>query len=147
MSICFQFKHFDGFVLICFHVIQVLSASEKVRTTFGTKPVLRPNGQIEMPEMYDDTEIRLVRAHICHLAKIDDAYNLYYYADNSKEYHAYDLNFIEVEDAAVDVIRKLIQLYPKYIQIKNLDDDLDSAMGIVYSLFDRGLLMTKNPLT
>lgn len=96
--------------------------------------------------MDDDTEVRLIRAHIARLAQIDDVHQLYYYADNSKEYHGNDLNFIEVEDSTVDIIKRLIQAYPKYIPIKNLSENIEDSLAIAYSLWDRGLLMTKKPL-
>lgn len=126
--------------------MQVLSTVEKERTTFGTKPLLYENGDIGMPEMDEETEVRLLRAHIVRLTFTDGAYHLYYHVDNSKEYHGSDLNFIELEESTLDVVKKLIQLYPSYSEIQNLSDNTEGAMAVVYSLWDRGLIMTKNPL-
>lgn len=117
-----------------------------MRTTFGTKPILQANGEIEMPEIVEETEVRLVRAHICRLTHNDGAHQLYYYGDNSKEYHGSDLNFIEVEDSTVEVIKRLIQLYPRFIKIQSLSLNIEEALAVVYSLWDRGLLMTRKPL-
>lgn len=124
----------------------MLSAAEKIRTTYGTEPLIQDDGQIEMPEMDTDTEVRLLRAHIVRLATVDGAHHLYYYADNSKEYHGNEMNFIEVEEGTIDVIKRLIQLYPKYTKVKSLSKDVEEAMGVVYSLWDRGLVMTKHPM-
>ncbi|XP_055308948.1 bifunctional lysine-specific demethylase and histidyl-hydroxylase NO66 [Sitodiplosis mosellana] len=124
----------------------VLNTAEKVRTTFGTAPLLHNNGKIEMPSMDEGTEVRLLRAHIVRLVKVDNAYHLYYYADNSKEYHGSDLNYIEVEEATVMCIKKLIQEYPKYTPIHSLSDNIEEAETVVLDLWDRGLLMTKKPL-
>lgn len=99
-----------------------------------------------MPEMDTETEVRLLRAHIVRLVRSDDSYNLYYHGDNSKEYHGMDLNFIEVEENTVDVIKMLIRVYPAYVKIQNLSLNIDESMAVVYSLWDRGLLMTKEPL-
>lgn len=123
-----------------------MSSAEKVRTTFGTKPILRENGDVEMPEMDENTPVRLVRAHIIRLIYEEDAHLLYYYADNSKEYHGSDLNFIELEKPTVDVVKKLIRFYPKYAKIQDLSGNSEEAMAVVYSLWDRGLLMTESPL-
>lgn len=123
-----------------------MSSAEKVRTTFGTKPILRDNGDVEMPEMDENTPVRLVRAHIIRLIYEEDAHLLYYYADNSKEYHGSDLNFIELEKPTVDVVKKLIRFYPKYAKIQDLSENSEEAMAVVYSLWDRGLLMTESPL-
>lgn len=99
-----------------------------------------------MPEMDENTEVRLIRAHIVRLIQEDGANLLYYYADNSKEYHGGDLNFIEMEESTVDVVKKLIHLYPEYTPIQELSENGEEAMAVVYSLWDRGLLMTKTPL-
>lgn len=124
----------------------MLSSSEKNRTALGTAPVLRDNGEIDMPEMRENTDVRLLRAHIVRLACIDGVHHLYYYADNSKEYHGSDLNYIEVEDAGIDVIKLLIHNYPNYTKIRNLSRNVEEAMAVVYSLWDRGLIMTRKPL-
>lgn len=128
------------------HFEQVLTALEKERTTFGTKPLKRDNGTIEMPEMDEDTEVRLLRAHICRLINTEDGYKLYFHGDNSKEYHGADLNFIEVEDATVEVVKMLIRVYPAYVKISNLSQDIETAMTVVYGLWDQGLIMTRAPI-
>lgn len=133
-------------ILMFIECWQVLSLAEKLHTTFGTKPILHKNGVIEMPEMDENTEVRLIRAHIVRLIQEDGANLLYYYADNSKEYHGGDLNFIEMEESTVDVVKKLIHLYPEYTPIQELSENGEEAMAVVYSLWDRGLLMTKTPL-
>ena len=100
-----------------------------------------------MAEMTEDTEIRLLRAHIVRLVKNDDeVYHLYYYADNSKEYHGSDLNYVEVDGATVGVIKKLIQDYPKYLSLRDLGARIEDVETVVLDLWDRGLLMTKEPL-
>lgn len=123
-----------------------MSSGEKLCTTFGTKPILRRNGEIEMPEMNENTCVRLIRAHIIRLVYENGAHLLYYYADNSKEYHGSDLNFIELEEATVHVIKKLIRVYPNYTKIQDLSENGEEAMAVVYSLWDRGLLSTSKPL-
>lgn len=99
-----------------------------------------------MPEMDERTKVRLLRANIVRLTVVEGKYQLYYYADNSKEYNGSDLNFIEVEEAAVGVIKKLIHLYPLYSQIQELADNFEEAMAVVCNLWERGLLMTLRPL-
>lgn len=118
-----------------------------MRTSGGTVPNIARNGSITMPEMRAKTQVRLIREHIVRLVRMDDAYHLYYYADNSKEYHEFDLNFLQTEDTTVDIIRRLIQCYPDYVQVRELaPDDFEAAQAVVYELWDRGLLMTKAPL-
>lgn len=123
-----------------------MSAAEKALTTFGTMATVETNGEIKLPELEESTKVRLLRAHIVRLTYSDGVHNLYYYSDNSKEYHGNDLNFIEVEEATVDVIKKLIHQYPNYVKIQDLSQNIEEAMGAVYSLWERGLLMTESAL-
>lgn len=124
----------------------MLSKWEKERTAFGTKPLKRNNGEIRMPEMDPATEVRLLRAHICRLIRTEEGYKLYYYGDNSKEYHGADLNFTDVEDATIGVINNLIHCYPAFVKIQNLSADIETSLTVVYGLWDRGLIMTKEPV-
>lgn len=126
--------------------IQVLSTAEKERTIYGTSAIEDGHGHIVMPEINENTEIRLTRANICRLKRTDDVFNLYYYADNSKEYHGSDMNFIEIEAVFVPIIKELIKKYPKYVKISSLSKDVDEATAVAESLWDRGIVMTKKPL-
>lgn len=127
--------------------LQVLSSIEKMHTSAGTVPNISRNGSITMPEIRRKTHVRLIRGNIVRLVRMDDAYHLYYYSDNSKEYHEFDLNFLQTDDDTVHIIRALIQGYPKYIKVGELaPDNFDAAQTVVYELWDRGLLMTKVPL-
>lgn len=110
-------------------------------------PNIAENGSVTMPEIRGKTEVRLLRANIVRLVRMDDAYHLYYYADNSKQYHEFELNFLESDEDTVGIIRQLIQVYPKYKRVRDLaPDNFDAAQAVVYELWDRGLLMTKAPL-
>lgn len=128
-----------------------LNHEEKKRTTFGIQTAPRRDGTIIKPELTERTEIRLLRANIVRLINTDNVPQLYYYADNSKEYHEYELNFIELDDSAVDVAKKLIQAYPAYLTARDLATNsnaqaVDEAMITAQALWDRGLLMAKEPL-
>lgn len=127
--------------------LQVLSTLEKVRTSAGTAPIMAQNGSITMPEIRKQRQVRLIRGNIVRLVQEDGAFHLYYYSDNSREYHEFDLNFLEMEENTVTIIRTLIQRYPKYTKVVELaPDDFEAAQAVVYELWDRGLLMTKAPL-
>lgn len=125
-----------------------MSSVEKEHTSAGTVPRISPNGAITMPTLRRNTQVRILRANIVRLVKVNDAYHLFYYSDNSKEYHANDLNFLEVDEDAVGIIRTLIWQYPKYTKIRDLTvpDNLETALAVTYELWDRGLLMTNAKL-
>lgn len=80
------------------------------------------------------------------LTYFDGERRLYYSTDNSKEYHEYDVNYIELDASALLIANKLINTYPEYIKIRDLDDDYENALGIATALWERGLLMSKKPL-
>lgn len=123
---------------------QVLTSAEKMHTSAGTAPAMARNGVITMPEIRKRTQVRLIRNNIVRLVRADDAYHLYYYSDNSKEYHEFDLNYLDVDDDTVAIIRALIQYYPKYTKVDALaPNNFEAAQAVVYELWDRGLLMTK----
>lgn len=99
-----------------------------------------------MPDINRRTQVRLIRANILRLTNTNDAYHLYYYSDNSKEYHQNDLNFLELDESSVDIVKKLIHNYPKYTKVRHLSENHGAAQAVAYELWDRGLLMTNAPL-
>lgn len=123
-----------------------LKDEEKKRTTYGTKAIVKSNGKIKVPELLGNTQVRLIRANIMRLTDFEGVPQLYYYSDNSKEYHQYEMNYIELDDVAVDVAKVLIKTYPSYIKIRDLANDFDEAMTMARELWGRGLLMSKTPL-
>lgn len=125
---------------------QVLSAAEKQLTTFGVKPLVQDNGQVDLPELEENSEVRLLRAHILRLGYQEGEHVVYYYADNSKEYHANEMNYVGLEDTSAEIVKKLIRAYPEYTKINQLSENIEEALSVVYVLFDRGLIMTSKPL-
>lgn len=123
-----------------------MTASEEQRTAIGTVPRFDENGEVRMPEIHGATKVRLVRANVLRLKKTNDAYHVYFYSDNSKDRNTNDLNYVEVEAGSVEIIKRLIRSYPEYIKVRDLSEDHDAAEAAAYSLWDRGVLMTKNPL-
>lgn len=126
-----------------------LSVAESALTVFG-KATRFENGQAHLPEFdIESTRVRLLRANILRLVHADGAYQLYYHIDNSKEYHGSELNFIEVDEAAADVVKRLVHAYPKYIGVSEFlgeNEEDGELIGVVQNLWDRGLLVTESPL-
>lgn len=64
---------------------------------------------------------------IIRLIKEDDIYKVYFSTENSKEYHEYDLQSLEVAGQFVSAVKKIITCYPKFIRVSDLplkcDDD------------------------
>lgn len=130
-----------------------LSTQELVRTSWGTKSKVTNNGKIRENKLKMDTKFRLLRANIIRLVPyVDDVYRLYYYVDNSKEYHEYELNYTELDNEAAMVVEHIIKLYPQYVDITKLNNELlneislEQQIEVVQELWNRGFLMTKEPI-
>lgn len=119
-----------------------IEKSEEQKTVFGVKNELDATGNLVEPTyISSESNVRLLRANICRLVREEGTYRLYFYVDNSKEYHEYEVNFIEVEEEDVKCIKTLIQSYPNYLKVENLPHSEDEyKVAIVESLWSRGLL-------
>lgn len=126
----------------------LIASFEKPLTAFGTQTIFE-NGIAKMLEIHEHTQIRLLRANIVRLTSeniIENTFRLYYYVDNSMEYHGNDLNFVELDEVASNIIKRLIKSYPEFIAIEQLSDDVEQTVSIIRSFWGRGFLMTKEPL-
>lgn len=123
-----------------------LASHEKDRTVYGTKTRMNAKGEMEEIKIDEDTEFRLLRANIIRMIIHEESLRIYFYADNSKEYHEYDLNYIEVEADLAPVIECLIKSYPNYVRLNQMPLELNESFTIVYELWGRGVLMTREPL-
>lgn len=123
-----------------------IAAHEKDKTIYGIKTRLNAMGEMEEIKIDEETEFRLLRANIIRMIFHEGSLRIYFYADNSKEYHEYDLNYIELEADLAPVIECLIKSYPEYKRLSQLPLALSESFTIVYELWGRGLLMTRKPL-
>ncbi|KAL2715006.1 bifunctional lysine-specific demethylase and histidyl-hydroxylase NO66 isoform X3 [Vespula squamosa] len=94
------------------------------------------------------TKIRLLRSHCIRLVEESDAYKIYYSCENSKEYHEYELQFLEVDEKFVPAIKEIIHRFPKFMKVKELPiTEGNDKILIVRDLWERGILITENPLS
>lgn len=120
-----------------------LSKSEKQRTVFGEKAVIK-NGSVNFPfELELDTKVKLLKANSLRLVEEDDAYRVYFHTENSKEYHEFEPTFVEIEEDDAAAIAFLVEKYPNYIRINDLPvDDDERKILIASDLWEKGLLIT-----
>lgn len=124
----------------------VISPAESERTVYGTKCKVLPDGNVDEIEFKSDTEIRLLRANILRMIEHEDVFRIYFYTDNSKEYHEFDPNFIEIDSDMAPAVEFLIKSYPQYIPVGQLPLDEQLNFDITLELWNRGLVMLKEPL-
>ncbi|XP_071567713.1 ribosomal oxygenase 1 [Temnothorax nylanderi] len=97
-------------------------------------------------EILPETRIRLLRLHCMRLIK-EDTCRIYYSTENSKEYHEYEPQFLEVDEKYVPGIKKMIISYPNFISVKELPiEDDEEKIQIVKDLWEKGLILTEEPL-
>lgn len=125
----------------------VLSDLEKAVTVHGDTDVMIANGQVvNRVELSLDTRIRLLRKNILRMVS-EDKIKLYYYAENSLEYHGNELSFLEIEEDFAPAVETLITTYPEYVSVENLDIPNDTdKLQLADALWSRGLIMTEYPL-
>lgn len=121
--------------------------SERKCTVMEDGEVMTSNGLVKNhAEITLETKIRLLRLHCIRLIK-EDTYKIYYSTENSKEYHEYEPQFLEVDEEFVSGIKQMIAAYPEFISVKKLLIETDDAkIQIVKDLWEKGLISTEDPL-
>lgn len=98
-------------------------------------------------EIDPDTELRIVRQGSVRLVTEEDAVRIYYNVDNTREYHAMEEQFLELDSDLAPAMEHLIQTYPGFSRAQDLPcTGLDLKMTMVQDLWEKGILMTRMPL-
>ena len=98
-------------------------------------------------EIEPDTRIRLMRSHCIRLIKEDETFRIYYSTENSKEYHEYEPQFLEVSKEFVPAVQEIILQYPEFIRVEDLPVEGEhNKVQIAKDLWEKCLVVTENPL-
>lgn len=60
----------------------------------------------------------------------EDTYRVYYSTENSKEYHEYEAQFLDIGEEYVPGIKQIITSYPDFISVKELPIETDDEKVI-----------------
>ncbi|KAG4070614.1 hypothetical protein HA402_013534 [Bradysia odoriphaga] len=124
-----------------------LTPDEELRSVYSSKVMVTPSGQVESPSIECDTKIRLIRANILRMVRHEDEIRVYYSSENSKEYHGFEENFLDIDPADAPAVEVLIKAYPTFITPDQLQlDDDDRNLSVAQDLWEKGMLMTEHPL-
>uniref|UniRef100_G3W9N5 Bifunctional lysine-specific demethylase and histidyl-hydroxylase n=1 Tax=Sarcophilus harrisii TaxID=9305 RepID=G3W9N5_SARHA len=94
------------------------------------------------------TQVRLLRHGLTRLVSEDDSVLLYYTVENSRVYHQGEPKSLEIDSQYTDAIEYLFSSYPGFVQVGDLPcDNRKDQLALVTMLFEKGLLITKKPLT
>ena len=126
----------------------VLSVNEQDCSVAQDGEQMTANGIVEnRVEIEPDTRIRLLRSHCIRLTKEADTFRMHYSSENSKEYHEYEPQYLDVSVEFVPAIREMILRYPEFIRVDDLPvDGEDNKIQIVKDLWEKCLVVTDDPL-
>lgn len=126
----------------------VLSEAEQECSVLQDGERMTANGCVKnRVEIEPDTKIRLVRSHSIRLVEEDGAYRLYYSSENSKEYHEYEPQFLELGEEYVLAVKEIIQRYPEFIAVEDLPvTGEDNQIQLAKDLWEKCIVVTDDPL-
>lgn len=124
----------------------VLSDMEQLVTVYGCSDVMAEGKVTSRVEIEIDTRIRLLRKNILRMV-MEDGIKLYYYNENSLEYHGNDQQLLEIDEDMAQGVETLIHSYPEYVSVENLNVPNDSEkVQLANDLWERGIIMTEYPM-
>ncbi|XP_007896625.2 ribosomal oxygenase 1 [Callorhinchus milii] len=127
----------------------VLSKDEIACSVHGA-PTRWENGKPRdvLLDMKGDTEIRMLRSNIARLFSEDNRILLSYTVENSRIYHEVEPQSIEIDPELADGMEYLLCAYPEFKTIRSIPcADLEEKVSLASALFERGLVITKKPLS
>ena len=90
---------------------------------------------------------RLIRSTAARLVPEEDTVMLYYSTENTREYHEVEAQCLEIGADMAPAVEHLVTSYPEYVKVEDLPlEDLQDRMKVVGDLWERGILMTSEPL-
>lgn len=124
-----------------------LTADEELRSVYGTKITAGEDGCPEYIYIELDTKIRLIRGNVVRMVRHDNGIRVYYSSENSKEYHGFEENYLEINPSDAPAVEVLIKAYPLFITPRDLQlENNDKNLFVAQDLWERGILMTDKPL-
>ncbi|XP_023323397.1 ribosomal oxygenase 1 isoform X2 [Eurytemora carolleeae] len=113
----------------------------------GEKWNSKKNCVVNRVEIDPDTGVRLVRSTACRMVQEEDGIKVYYSTENTREYHEAEEQWLEVDSDLAPAIDHLITSYPAWTKVEDLPvEDLESRMQVVGDLWEKGILITSEPL-
>jgi len=126
-----------------------LELSEKARTVVGDgeKWNSSKNTVVNRVEIDPDTSIRLIRSTAVRLVSEEDSVQVFFSTENTREYHEVGEQSLEVGSDLAPAVEHLITSYPAWVKVEDLPlDELEDRMKVAGDLWERGILMTNEPL-
>jgi len=124
-----------------------LTPQEEIRSVYSTPAAVAPDGDVDSPFINVNTKFRLIRANVLRMVLLGEEIRVYYSSENSKEYHGFEENFLEIDPTDAPAVEVLIRAYPTFITAEELQlEDVDRGLNLAQDLWEKGILMTEDPL-
>ncbi|XP_075555979.1 bifunctional lysine-specific demethylase and histidyl-hydroxylase NO66-like [Dermacentor variabilis] len=124
-----------------------LLSQEERRRSVHTGEHWRCGQVVNVQELDPDVQVRLARRNAVRLVVEEQDVRLYHSFDNSRRYKGRDPQWILLEEDQAPAVEALLHAYPGYLKVDDLplDNPLD-RLELASLLYDKGLLITKQPL-
>merc|ERR1712096_394421 len=122
---------------------------EKARTVMGDgeKWNSSKNTVVNRVEIDPDTNIRLIRSTAVRLVTEEDSVLVYFSTENTREYQEVGEQSLEVGSDLAPAVEHLVTTYPAWVKVEDLPlEELEDRMKVAGDLWERGVLMTSEPL-
>ncbi|KAK6183574.1 hypothetical protein SNE40_011028 [Patella caerulea] len=127
----------------------VLSESEKSCSIHGTgeRWDSKRNQVTSMVEIEPDSMVKIIRQGALRLVLEEDQVHVYHNLENSRIYQGVEPQFVDIPLEAAPAVEFLIHSYPEYISVDSLPlEDIQLKIDIITALYEKGLLLTQEPL-
>ncbi|XP_053785120.1 ribosomal oxygenase 1 [Desmodus rotundus] len=99
-------------------------------------------------QLTTETEVHMLQDGIARLVGEGGHLYLYYTVENSRVYHLEEPKCLEIFPQQADAMELLLCSYPEFVRVGDLPcDSVEDQLSLVTMLYDKGLLLTKMPLT
>lgn len=99
-------------------------------------------------QLTTETEVHMLQDGIARLVGEGDHLFLYYTVENSRVYHLEEPRCLEIYPQQADAMELLLRSYPEFVRVGDLPcDSVEDQLSLATMLYDKGLLLTKMPLT
>nr|XP_010961563.1 PREDICTED: bifunctional lysine-specific demethylase and histidyl-hydroxylase NO66 [Camelus bactrianus] len=99
-------------------------------------------------QLTTETEVHMIQDGIARLVGEGGHLFLYYTVENSRVYHLEEPKCLEIYPQQADAMELLLRSYPEFVRVGDLPcDSVEDQLSLATMLYDKGLLLTKMPLT
>lgn len=99
-------------------------------------------------QLTTETEVHMLQDGIARLVGEGGHLFLYYTVENSRVYHLEEPKCLEIYPQQADAMELLLRSYPEFVRVADLPcDSVEDQLSLATMLYDKGLLLTKMPLT